>query len=102
MTEGITNAKDFLDKLEKCFEKSDKAKTSTLLHHLISIKYNGKKIREYIMEMSHIVSKLKGLKLELSKDLLVHSLPVQYSQFKVSYNFQKEKNELLMSLFLTL
>ena len=50
------------------------------------------------MEMSHIVSKLKGLKLELSEDLLVHlvlmSLLVQYSQFKVSYNCQKKKRTL--------
>ena len=54
------------------------------------------------MEMSHIASKLKALKLELSEDLLVHlvliSLPTQYSQFKVSYNYQKETwslNELI-------
>ena len=54
------------------------------------------------MEMSHIASKLKGLKLELSDDLLVHlvliSLPVQFSQFKVNYNHHKEKwslNELI-------
>ena len=49
-----------------------------------------------------IASNLKALKLELSDDLLVHlvliSLPTQYSQFKVSYNCQKEKwtlNELI-------
>ena len=42
------------------------------------------------MHMSNIASKLKALKLELSKDLLVHlvllSLPAQFNQFKVSYN----------------
>ena len=53
------------------------------------MRYKGKgKIREYIMEMSHLASKLKTLKLELSEDLLVHlvliSLPTQFSQFKVS------------------
>ena len=46
------------------------------------------------MEMSHLASKLKALKLELFEDLLVHliliSLPTQFSQFKVSYNCQKE------------
>ena len=54
------------------------------------------------MEMSHITSKLKVLKLELLEDLLVHlvliSLPNQFSQFMVSYNCQKEKwtlNELI-------
>ena len=54
------------------------------------------------MQVSNIASKLKALKLELSDDLLVHlvllSLPTQFSQFKVSYNCQKEKwtlNELI-------
>ncbi|XP_047331248.1 uncharacterized protein LOC124934757 [Impatiens glandulifera] len=103
ISDEITNAKDFLVKIEKYFEKSDKAKTSTLLKILISMKFKGKeKIREYIMEMSNIVSKLKALKLEMSEDLLVHlvliSLSVQFSQFQVSYNRQREKwslNELI-------
>ena len=46
------------------------------------------------MEMSHLASKLKALRLELSEDLLVHlvliSLPAQFSQFKVNYNYQKK------------
>ena len=103
ISEGIESAKDFLAEIEKRFAKSDKAETSTILKSLISMKYKGKgNIREYIMEMSHIASKLKALKLELSEDLLVHlvliSLPNQFSQFKVSYNCQKEKwtlNELI-------
>ncbi|XP_047966350.1 uncharacterized protein LOC125210798 [Salvia hispanica] len=52
--------------------------------------------------MSHIASNLKAHKLEVPEDLLVHlvllSLPTQFSQFKVSYNCQKEKwslNELI-------
>ena len=59
-------------------------------------------IREYILKMSNIASKLKALKLELSEDLLVHlvliSLPAQFGQFKVSYNCQRDKwtlNELI-------
>ena len=59
-------------------------------------------MREYIMEMSHIVSKIKTLKIHLSEDALVHfllnSLYAQFNQFKVGYNFQKEKlslNELI-------
>ncbi|KAK0579195.1 hypothetical protein LWI29_022610 [Acer saccharum] len=44
-----------------------------LLQSLISMKYKGKgNIKEYIMEMSYIASKLKALKLELSDNLLVH------------------------------
>ena len=103
VSEEITDAKDFLAEIEKRFAKSDKAETSTLLKRLISMKFKGKEnIREYIMEMSHVASKLKALGLELSEDLLVHlvliSLPLQFSQFQVSYNCQKEKwslNELI-------
>ena len=67
------------------------------------MRYKGNgNIREYIMEMSHLASKLRAHKLDVSEDLLVHlvliSLPTQFSQFKVSYNFQKETwslNELI-------
>ncbi|XP_075473302.1 uncharacterized protein LOC142504304 [Primulina tabacum] len=59
-------------------------------------------IREYIMEMSNLVTRLKAFKLELSEDIVVHlvliSLPAQFNQFKISYNTQKEKwtmNELI-------
>ena len=54
------------------------------------------------MEMSHLASKLRAHKLDLSEDFLVHlvliSLPTQFSQFKVSYKCQKETrflNELI-------
>ncbi|XP_070050154.1 uncharacterized protein [Nicotiana tomentosiformis] len=67
------------------------------------MRYQGKgNIREYIMQISHLASKLKALKLDLSEDLLVHlvliSLPPQFSQFKVRYNCHKENwslNELI-------
>ena len=103
MFEQITMTKGFLKDIEKRFAKNEKVETSTLLVKLISMRYVGKgNIREYIMEMSHTASKLKALKLELSEDLLVHlvliSLLTQYSQFKVSYNYQKETwslNELI-------
>ncbi|RVW24315.1 Retrovirus-related Pol polyprotein from transposon TNT 1-94 [Vitis vinifera] len=103
VTDEVTNASDFLAEIQKHFAKNNKAETSTLLASLISMKYKGKgNVREYIMEMSHLASKLKALKLELSDDLLVHlvliSLPAQFNQFKVSYNCQKDKwtlNELI-------
>ena len=103
VSDEITLAKDFLAEIEKRFAKNDKAETSTHLASLISMKYKGKgNIREYIMQMSHIASKLKALKLKLSEDLLVYlvliSFSAQFSQFKVSYNYQKKKwtlNELI-------
>ena len=67
------------------------------------MRYNGKgNIKKYIMEMSHIVSKLKTLKIQLSENVLVHlvfnSLSTHFNQFQVNYNYQKEKwslNELI-------
>lgn len=96
-------AKLFLTELEERFAKNKKVETSVLLATLVSMRYKGNgNIREYIMEMSHLASKLKALKLELSDELLVHfvliSLPSQFNHFKVSYNCQREKwtlNELI-------
>lgn len=39
VSKKITNAKDFLANIEKRFAKNDKAEISTLLQHLISMKY---------------------------------------------------------------
>ncbi|XP_025983782.2 uncharacterized protein [Glycine max] len=97
------NAKKFIDEIEQYFVKNEKVETSNLLAKLISMKYKGKSnIREYIMEMSNLTSKLKALKLELGEDLLVHlvliSLPAHFGQFKVSYNTREDKwslNELI-------
>ncbi|KAF2291242.1 hypothetical protein GH714_020841 [Hevea brasiliensis] len=103
MSDQVVTAKAFLEDLEKRFAKNEKAETSTILAKFISMRYTGKgNIREYIMEMSDLVSKLKALKLDLSEDLLVHlvliSLPAQFIQLKVSYNCQKDSwflNELI-------
>ena len=78
------NATKFLKEIEQRFAKNEKAETSTLLANLVSMKYKGNgNVREYIMEMSNLASKLKALKLELSEDLLVHlvliSLAAQYN-----------------------
>ena len=78
------NATKFLKEIEQRFAKNEKAETSTLLANLVSMRYKGNgNVREYIMEMSNLASKLKALKLELSEDLLVHlvliSLAAQYN-----------------------
>ena len=71
ITNEVTSASEFLAEIQKCFTKNDKAETSTHLASLISMKYKGKgNVREYIMEMSHLASKLKALGLDLSDDWL--------------------------------
>ena len=95
MSETITTTKEFLQNIEKRFVKNEKIEIKKLLTRLISMKYSGKKnIREYIVQMSQLASKLNALKLVLSEELLVHliliSLSTQFHQFKVS-NCQKKK-----------
>ena len=85
----VTTAKEFIYDIEMRFVRNNKAKTTIFLGSLVSMKYKCQgNIREHIMQMSNIASKLKALKLELSDDLLVHllllSLSAQFSQFKVS------------------
>ncbi|CAM8903028.1 unnamed protein product [Rhodiola kirilowii] len=96
MPDEISSAKVYLAEFEKHFVENDKVKTSELLANLISMKYSCKdNVSEHIMEMSQLASKLKALKLELSENLLVNlvliSLPSEYSQFRISYNCQREK-----------
>ncbi|KAL9691329.1 hypothetical protein QQ045_011750 [Rhodiola kirilowii] len=60
------------------------------------MKYSGKgNIRMHITEISHLASKLKAFKLELSENLFVHlvfiSLPAKYNQFRISYNCKRKK-----------
>ncbi|RVW37313.1 Retrovirus-related Pol polyprotein from transposon TNT 1-94 [Vitis vinifera] len=68
-----TQAKTFLDQIANRFAANEKVETSIILSKLVSMRYKGKEnIREYIMEMSNLVTRLKALKLELSEDILVH------------------------------
>ncbi|RVW84555.1 Retrovirus-related Pol polyprotein from transposon TNT 1-94 [Vitis vinifera] len=68
-----TQAKAFLDQIANRFAANEKVETSTILSKLVSMRYKGKEnIREYIMEMSNLVTRLKALKLKLSEDILVH------------------------------
>ncbi|KAL6322023.1 hypothetical protein AAG906_003165 [Vitis piasezkii] len=68
-----TRAKAFLDQIANRFAANEKVETNTILSKLVSMRYKGKEnIREYIMEMSNLVTRLKALKLELSEDILMH------------------------------
>ncbi|PKU81467.1 hypothetical protein MA16_Dca024602 [Dendrobium catenatum] len=85
------NAKKFLSQIADHFVDSKKVEISTILSKLVSMQYKGKgNIREYIMEMSNLVTRLRALKFKLSDNIIVHlfliSLPTQFSPFKISYN----------------
>ncbi|KAJ4773840.1 2-oxoglutarate (2OG) and Fe(II)-dependent oxygenase superfamily protein [Rhynchospora pubera] len=93
-----TNAKEILGEIEKRFVKNEKSEICTLMAKLTSMKYNAKgNIREYVMEMSHLASKLGALKLDISKEiqvcLVLNSLPSQFNQFKVRIRNRKVENK---------
>jgi gag-polypeptide of LTR copia-type len=63
---------------------------------MLTFKYNGTSdIREHIMMMNDIATKLKGMDIIISERFLVHfimtSLLTQFSPFKINYNTHKEK-----------
>ena len=73
------NAKSFSAKVADRLIKLDKSETSTHLSKLIIMHYNGKEnIKGYIMKMFNLISKLKVLKLELSKEILVHFILISF------------------------
>ncbi|XP_071714297.1 uncharacterized protein [Rutidosis leptorrhynchoides] len=90
------NAKEFLASVEEQFKGSSKSHASTLILKMLSTKYDGVSgVREHIMMMNDMVSKLKGMDMEISEGFLVHfimtSLPSQFAHFKINYNTQREK-----------
>ncbi|XP_042413962.1 uncharacterized protein LOC122002737 [Zingiber officinale] len=97
------DAKIFLKELADRFASNEKVETTTLLTKLVSMRYTRKgNIREYIMGISNLITRFKALKLDMSESVLVNliliSLPTQFTPFKINYNTQKEKwilNELI-------
>ncbi|GAV72464.1 UBN2_2 domain-containing protein, partial [Cephalotus follicularis] len=90
------NAKTYLASVEEQFKSSSKAHASTLIMKMLTIRYDGTSgVREHIMMMNDMASKLKGMEMATSKGFFVHfimtSLPVQFGPFKINYNTQKEK-----------
>ncbi|GAV59347.1 UBN2_2 domain-containing protein, partial [Cephalotus follicularis] len=90
------DAKTYLASVEEQFKGSFKAHTSTLIMKMLTTRYDGTSgVREHIMIMNDMASKLKGMEMAISEGFLVHfimtSLPVQFGPFKINYNTQKEK-----------
>ena len=73
------NAKSFLSQIVDRFVGFEKVETSTIFSKLVSMRYKGKwNIKEYIMEMSNLVTRLRALNLELSDDILVHLVLISF------------------------
>ncbi|GAV62235.1 UBN2_2 domain-containing protein, partial [Cephalotus follicularis] len=90
------DAKTYLASVEEQFNGSSKAHASTLIMKMLTTRYDGTSgVREHIMMMNDMASKLKGMEMAISEGFLVHfimtSLPVQFGPFKINYNTHKEK-----------
>ncbi|XP_066392367.1 uncharacterized protein [Miscanthus floridulus] len=88
-------ATEYLMKVESQFVGSSKAYASTLIKKLFNEKYTGGGIREHILKMSNMTSKLKPMDLGLKDEFLIYlvfdSLPKKYETFVVNYNMQPDK-----------
>jgi hypothetical protein len=95
---GISNcetAKEYLKKVESQFAGSSKTYVSTIIKRLVMEKYSfGSGVREHILKMSNMASKLKPIDMELNDEFIVHlvmsSLPKEFEAFEINYNSQAE------------
>ncbi|GAV77093.1 UBN2_2 domain-containing protein [Cephalotus follicularis] len=90
------DTKTYLASVEEQFKGFSKAHASTLIMKMLTTRYDGtSSVREHIMMMNDMASKLKGVEMAISEGFLVHfimtSLPVKFGPFKINYNTQKEK-----------
>lgn len=90
------NAKSFMDAIGEKFIESDKVETGDLMDKFMSMKYDGTSgVREHVMKMINISSKLKALDIPIAEPFLVYhvlnSLPSKFNQLKVAYNAQRDK-----------
>jgi len=88
---------EYLEGIKSQFTSSSKSCATQLIKKLVTETYHGggSGIRELILRMSNLNSKLKPMDLHLKEKFLVHlvfaSLPKEFETFFVNYNMQPEK-----------
>jgi hypothetical protein len=95
---GIPNfetAKEYFKKVESQFTGSSKTYTSTIIKRLVTEKYSFcSGVRDHILKMSNMASKLETMDMGLKDEFLVHlvmsSLPKEFEAFEINYNSQPE------------
>ncbi|KAG6537615.1 hypothetical protein ZIOFF_002710 [Zingiber officinale] len=89
------NAKVLFEAIGQRYQVSNKAETGALMNELTSLRYDSQSgVREYVLKLIFLQSKLRGLNVTLPADFIVHhalnSLPPEFSQIKTAYNTQSE------------
>jgi predicted RNase H-like nuclease (RuvC/YqgF family) len=84
-------AKEYLKNVESQFTGSSKMHASTIIKRLVMKKYSfSSGVREHILKISNMASKLKSIDMELKNEFLVHivasSLPKKFEPFEINYN----------------
>jgi hypothetical protein len=81
--------------VENQFIGSSKAYVSSLIKMLISEKYTGGSVRDYILRMSNVAARLKPLDLAINDGFLIYlifnSLMKEFETFEVNYNSMNDK-----------
>jgi hypothetical protein len=86
---------EYLEKVESQFTGSLKTYASSLIKRLVSEKYTGGGVRDHILKMSNVATRLKPLDLAIKDDFLIYlifnSLPKEFETFEVNNNSMNEK-----------
>ena len=86
---------EYLEKVKNQFHGTTKTQASMLIRELITKKYTGGGVREHILRLNSLASKLASMKMELPEPFIIHvifsSLPKEFEAFVVSYNMAPEE-----------
>ncbi|WKA10960.1 hypothetical protein VitviT2T_028500 [Vitis vinifera] len=85
------NAKEFLVTMGNKYQTSDNVEAGYFMDELMNMRYNDMKgVREYILKMVHLQTRLKALDIPIPDKFIIHqalnTLPSSFNQINTAYN----------------